>query len=87
MEHPITGPNLQIFNSRAMPWEECFIPELGKSLFAKRFLEDPETGVTVRLVKYPAGFTNTWHTHPCAHGMSRPQPKANRIHRPPRPVK
>ena len=36
---------------------------------AKRFLEDPETGVTVRLVKYPAGFTNIWHTHPCAHGM------------------
>jgi len=27
------------------------------------------TGVTVRLVKYPAGFTNAWHTHPCAHGM------------------
>ena len=42
---------------------------MGKALFAKRFLEDPETGVTVRLVKYPAGFTNTWHTHPCAHGM------------------
>jgi quercetin dioxygenase-like cupin family protein len=52
-----------------MPWEERFIPELGKALFAKRFLEDPETGVTVRLVKYPAGFTNSWHTHPCAHGM------------------
>ena len=52
-----------------MPWEDRFIPELDKTLFAKRFLEDPETGVTVRLVKYPAGFTNTWHTHPCAHGM------------------
>jgi quercetin dioxygenase-like cupin family protein len=60
---------LQVFDSGAMPWEERFIPELGKALFAKRFLEDPETGVTVRLVKYPAGFTNTWHTHPCAHGM------------------
>ena len=39
------------------------------ALFAKRFLEDPETGVTVRMVRYPAGFTNSWHTHPCAHGM------------------
>ena len=56
-------------DTHAMPWEERVIPELGKALFAKRFLEDPETGVTVRLVKYPAGFTNTWHTHPCAHGM------------------
>jgi len=45
---------LQVFDSRAMPWEERFIPELGKALFAKRFLEDPETGVTVRLVKYPS---------------------------------
>jgi quercetin dioxygenase-like cupin family protein len=21
------------------------------------------------MVRYPAGFTNTWHHHPCAHGM------------------
>jgi quercetin dioxygenase-like cupin family protein len=21
------------------------------------------------MVKYPAGFMNTWHTHPCAHGI------------------
>jgi quercetin dioxygenase-like cupin family protein len=40
-----------------------------KALFAKAFLEDPDTGVTVRMVKYPAGFMNAWHTHPCAHGM------------------
>ena len=60
---------LKVFNSQAMPWEERFIPELGKALFAKAFLEDPDTGVTVRLVKYPAGFINKWHTHPCAHGM------------------
>jgi hypothetical protein len=67
---PISNQKLQVFDSRAMPWEGRFIPQLGKSLFAKRFLEDPETGVTVRLVKYPAGFTNTWHTRPYAHGMN-----------------
>jgi hypothetical protein len=27
-----------------MPWEERFISEIGKALFAKRFLEDPDTG-------------------------------------------
>jgi hypothetical protein len=43
---------------------------LGNGLFAKRFLKDPETGVNVRLVKYPAGFTNSWHTHPCAMACS-----------------
>src|SRR4051812_45694164 len=60
---------LQIFDAGAMPWEERLIPEIGKALFAKSFVEDAETGVTVRIVKYPAGFTNTWHTHPHAHGM------------------
>ncbi len=51
----MSDPKLQVFDSRTMLWEDRFIPELGKTLFAKRFLEDPETGVTVRLVKYPAG--------------------------------
>ena len=60
---------LQVFDSNTIPWEERFVPELGKALFAKQFLEDPDTGVTVRMVKYPAGFMNTWHTHPCAHGI------------------
>jgi len=32
---------LQVFDSPAMPWEERFIPELGKALFAKRFLAHP----------------------------------------------
>lgn len=50
----MSNPKLQVFDSHSMPWEDRFIPE---------------TGVTVRLVKYPAGFTNIWHTHPCAHGM------------------
>jgi len=60
---------LQVFDSHAMPREERFSPELAKALFVKRFMEDPETGVTVRLVKYLAGLTNAWHTHPCANGM------------------
>ena len=58
---------IQAFDSNTIPWEERFVPELGKALFAKQFLEDPDTGVTVRMVKYPAGFMNTWHTHPFAH--------------------
>ena len=61
---------LQVFDSNAMPWEERFVPNLGRALFAKRFLEDPETGVTVRLVQYPADFTNGWNTHPRAMACS-----------------
>ena len=43
---------LQVFDSTAMPWEERFVPQLGKALFAKAFLEDPDTGVTVRMVMH-----------------------------------
>jgi quercetin dioxygenase-like cupin family protein len=32
-------------------------------------MTDPETGMEVRLVRYPAGTINPLHTHPCAHGM------------------
>ena len=60
---------LQVFDSNAMPWEERLVPELGKALFAKRFLEDPETGGVFHHPHGDAGFTNTWHHHPCAHGM------------------
>jgi quercetin dioxygenase-like cupin family protein len=35
----------------------------------KHLLDDPDTGMTVRLLTYPAGVTNPWHTHHCAHGM------------------
>jgi hypothetical protein len=53
-----------MFDSLVMLWEDRFNPEPGKTVFAKRFLEDPETRVTVRPVKNPlASFTNTWHTH------------------------
>ena len=32
-------------------------------------LNDPETGVEIRLVRYPSGVINPSHTHPCGHGM------------------
>jgi len=30
---------------------------------------DPDTGMEVRIVKYPAGVMNKLCVHPCAHGM------------------
>src|SRR3569833_3109370 len=65
----MSNDTLQVFDANAMPWTERVVPELGKALLAKFFLEDPDTGVTVRMVKYPAGFMNSWHDHPHAHGM------------------
>lgn len=38
-------------------------------MYRKNLIEDPQTGVEIRLVRYPAGVVNPWHKHPCAHGM------------------
>ena len=56
-------------DTTAMPWEERYMEALGKSNFRKLLLQDPDTGMEIRLVRYPAGFMTTWHTHHCAHGM------------------
>jgi quercetin dioxygenase-like cupin family protein len=51
------------------PWEERPNARIGKSLYRKELFIDPETGMEVRLVRYPAGIINPEHTHPCGHGM------------------
>ena len=56
-------------DTNSVPWEEHYTEFLGKSNDRKRLLQDPDTGMEISLVRYPAGFTTTWHTHPCAHGM------------------
>jgi quercetin dioxygenase-like cupin family protein len=56
-------------DTNAMPWEEQYMAALGKGCFRKLLLQDPDTGMVIRLMRYPAGFTTTWHTHHCAHGM------------------
>jgi quercetin dioxygenase-like cupin family protein len=56
-------------DAEALPWEERFNPPTGVTLHRKELFIDPETGMEVRLVRYPAGFINPLHTHPCAHGM------------------
>ena len=56
-------------DTQALPWEERFNEKLGRALFRKNLITDPDTGMEVRLVRYPAGVINVRHTHPCAHGM------------------
>ncbi len=52
-----------------LPWEERFNEKLGRALLRKNLFTDPETGIEIRLVRYPAGVINPRHTHPCGHGM------------------
>ena len=52
-----------------MAWVEVPNEKAGKSLFRKSLIEDAETGARITITKYPAGFINPKHDHPCAHGM------------------
>jgi hypothetical protein len=56
-------------DTQGLPWEERFNEKLGRALYRKNLMIDPDTGMEVRLVRYPAGVINVRHTHPCAHGM------------------
>jgi quercetin dioxygenase-like cupin family protein len=58
-----------VLDTHAMPWKEKYHDFLGKSNFEKPLLRDPDTGMEITLVRYPAGFTTQWHTHVCSHGM------------------
>jgi quercetin dioxygenase-like cupin family protein len=66
MAHP-QGPTA--IDANSLPWEERFNEKIGRALYRKNLIEDPDTGMEVRLVRYPAGIINPLHTHHCAHGM------------------
>ena len=40
-----------------------------KTLYQKVFVEDEETGATIKRIIYPAGCMIPWHTHTCNHGL------------------
>jgi quercetin dioxygenase-like cupin family protein len=56
-------------DTAALPWEEHFNEHIGRALFRKELFRDSETGMLIRLVRYPAGVINPRHIHPCGHGM------------------
>jgi quercetin dioxygenase-like cupin family protein len=58
-----------VIEASSLPWEERFNEKIGAALYRKNLFTDPETGIEIRLVRYPAGIINPRHTHPCAHGM------------------
>jgi quercetin dioxygenase-like cupin family protein len=68
-EERMNDDDLKVIDTQSTPWEERFNEQVGRPLYRKDLIEDPETGMVVRLVRYPAGFINPRHTHPCAHGL------------------
>lgn len=69
MTNPSNLVQLTTIDTDSAPWEMLHIAQTGADIPHKPLFHDDETGVTTFLIKYIAGFTNTWHTHPCAHGM------------------
>lgn len=61
--------NLLAIDTATLPWQEHFNDKIGRALFRKELFSDPDTGMQIRLVRYPAGVVNPRHTHPCGHGM------------------
>ncbi len=56
-------------DAEQLPWEERRSEHVAGTIWRKDLFSDPETGMSVRLVRYPAGVINPSHTHPCGHGM------------------
>lgn len=69
MATPTNVIDLEVADSTRMPWELFVVPQTGAELPSKQLFADPDTGMQVMLLRYAAGFTNHWHTHPHAHGM------------------
>ena len=64
-----TEQGYQHVNTQEVPYQLVEVPEIDAQIPIKPLIDDPETGMTVVKLVYEAGFTNTWHTHNCAHGF------------------
>jgi quercetin dioxygenase-like cupin family protein len=69
MDMPMSPSTFYAVDAGQMPWQERFNDKIGRALFRKDLYTDPQSGMEIRLVRYPAGVINPAHTHPCGHGM------------------
>jgi quercetin dioxygenase-like cupin family protein len=69
MTEDLQPVELTVVDTNAAEWVGFPIPELGVELELLPLIADPDTGMQVFKTVYRAGFTNVWHTHPCAHGF------------------
>lgn len=60
---------IEVVNPSDSEWMEMLLPQIGQPFFVKPLLDEPETGMSLSMLRYPAGFTNPHHTHACGHGI------------------
>jgi hypothetical protein len=49
---------LRSFDANAMPWGELYIDQLKLGVPLKAFISDPDTGMSVQMIRHAAEFTN-----------------------------
>lgn len=69
MSDELKPVELTVVDTLSEPWQDFPVPAINANLEHVPLLNDPETGTMAVKMVYRAGFTNTWHTHPCGHGM------------------
>src|SRR5690348_16948201 len=60
---------LTVVDTNTATWELFPVEYIGANLEHVPLMSDPETGMMIFKMVYRAGFTNPWHSHPCAHGV------------------
>ena len=60
---------LTVVDTTTAEWQGFPVEYIGANLEHVPLVDDPETGMMVLKMVYRAGFTNPWHSHPCAHGI------------------
>lgn len=69
-QDPVPDPvHVTAVDTRTASRESLPIPEIGAVLEHITLMTDPDTGMMITKMVYPAGFLNPWQTHHCAHGM------------------
>lgn len=69
MSSDLEPVDLTVVDTNSAPWEDFPVPAIDAVLEHIPLYEDATTGMNVIKMVYRAGFTNTWHTHNCAHGF------------------
>ena len=60
---------LTVVDTNTATWELFPVAYIGANLEHVPLMSAPETGMMILKMVYRAGFTNPWHSHPCAHGV------------------
>lgn len=69
MSEPMNPVDLKVVDTNTAEWQDFPVEYIQANLEHIPLVDDPETGMMVLKLVYRAGFTNPWHSHPCAHGV------------------